>query len=48
MSKNKTTIYDLNNDCIQHIINKLSLKEIFKLEKVDKTFQFNVKEVLKR
>ncbi len=47
-SENKTTIYDLNNDCIQEIIKKLSLKEIFKIERVDKRFQLCVKEVLKQ
>jgi hypothetical protein len=48
MSENKTTIYDLNDDCIQQIINKLSINEILKLEKVDKRFEFCVKQVLKQ
>jgi hypothetical protein len=48
MSENKTTIYDFNNDCIRQIINKLSINEILRIEKIDTTFQFNVKQVLKR
>ncbi len=47
MTENKTTIYDFNNDCIQQIINKLNINEILILEKVDKRFQYCVKEVLK-
>jgi hypothetical protein len=46
--KNKTTIYDLNNDCIQQIIKKLSINEIFVLEKVDKRFRYLAHEVLNK
>jgi predicted AAA+ superfamily ATPase len=48
MSENKTTINDLNNDCIQEIINKLSINEILRIEIVDKRFEYCVKEDLKR
>ncbi len=47
MSENKATIYDLNNDCIQEIIKKLSINEILILESVDQTFQYCVKQFLK-
>jgi hypothetical protein len=46
-TKKKTTIYDLNIDCLKQVINKLSLKEVFGIERVDKRFQLCVKEVLK-
>jgi len=46
--KNKTTIYDLNNDCIQQIIKKLTIKEIFVLAKVDKRFRYLAQEVLNK
>jgi hypothetical protein len=48
MSENKTTINDSNNDCIQEIINKLSISEILRIGIVDKRFEYCVKEVLKR
>jgi len=48
ISENKTTIYDLSNDCLKEVIKKLSINEIFKIERVDKRFQFCVKEVLKQ
>jgi hypothetical protein len=48
VNQNKSTINVLNNDCIQQIIKKLSINEMLKLEKVDKRFQFCVKEVLKQ
>jgi hypothetical protein len=47
MTQNKT-IYHLNNDCIQQIIKRLSINEILILEKVDKRFEYCVKEVLKQ
>jgi hypothetical protein len=47
-NQSKPTINVLNNDCIQEIIKKLSINEILKLEKVNKRFQFCVKEVLKQ
>ncbi len=48
MSENKTTINDLNDDCIQLIIKKLSIKEIFRIERVDKRFRYLAQEVLKQ
>ncbi len=48
MSENKTTLYDLNNDCIQQIIRKLSLKDMFIAELFDKRFELCVEEVLKQ
>ncbi len=48
VNQNKSTINVLNNDCIQQIIKKLSINEMLKLEKVDKRFEFCVKEVLKQ
>jgi hypothetical protein len=48
MSENKTTINDSNNDCIQEIINNLSINEILRIEIVDKRFEYCVKEVLKQ
>jgi hypothetical protein len=48
ISENKTTIYDLNNDCLKEVIKKLQINDIFRIERVDKRFQFCVKEVLKQ
>jgi hypothetical protein len=48
LNENKTSIHDLNIDCLQEVIKKLKVKNILKLEKVDKKFQFCVKEVLKQ
>jgi hypothetical protein len=48
LNENKSTINVLNDDCIQEIIKKLSINEIFGIEKVDKRFQFCVEEVLRQ
>jgi hypothetical protein len=48
LNENKSTIYDLNIDCLQRVIKKLSINEILRLELVDKKFQFCVQEVLKQ
>jgi hypothetical protein len=48
MNEKKTTINDLNIDWRKHIINKLSIEEILTIERVDKTFEYCVKEVLKQ
>jgi hypothetical protein len=48
LNENKSTIHDLNIDCLQEVIKKLKVKNILKLEKVDKKFEFCVKEVLKQ
>jgi hypothetical protein len=48
LNENKPTIYDLNIDCLQEVIKKLSINEILRLEFVDKRFQYCVKEVLKQ
>jgi hypothetical protein len=48
LNENKTTIHDLNIDCLQEVIKKLSINEILRLEFVDKRFQYCVKEVLKQ
>jgi hypothetical protein len=47
-SENKTTIYDLNNDCLKEVIKKLQINDIFRIERVDKRFQLCTKEVLKK
>ncbi len=48
MTESNKTIYDLNIDCLQDVIEKLSIEEIFKIEKVDQRFEYRVKEVLKQ
>jgi hypothetical protein len=48
MTESNKTIYDLNIDCLQEVIKKLSIEETFKIERVDQRFQYWVKEVLKQ
>jgi hypothetical protein len=48
INENKSTINVLNNDCIKEIIKKISIEEIFMLEKVDKRFELCVKEVFEQ
>jgi hypothetical protein len=46
--KKKSPINDLNIDCLKQIIKKLTIEQIFRIERVDKRFQYCVKEVLKQ
>ncbi len=48
MTENNKTIYDLDDYSLQEVIKKLSVKEIFTIERIGKRFQFCVKEVLKQ
>jgi hypothetical protein len=48
INEKKTTINDLSIDCLKQVINKLSIEEVLRIERVDKRFQYCVKEVLKQ
>jgi hypothetical protein len=46
--KKKSLINDLNIDCLKQIIKKLTIEGILRIERVDKRFEYCVKEVLKQ
>ncbi len=42
INEKKTTINDLSIDFLKQVINKLSIEEVLRIERVDKRFQYCV------